>query len=338
MNIFPAQSSDKLVFKIWNSTRHKKTIVTMRESEENLLLRLITKASEKLKILGTELVLESDGTKIDEDEVLKLIKYEILILLQPGEEWKKPKYDPPNSTKPNSEQDTYDTIDESFGYAQNNMDLGSKEPNTGHRHNEEDSSNCLCKFKIPWEEIFSRNILMACEQGNRDKRLITIIIHGVVNKMRESKSCFASQSQASKMVTKQIISRFPLTFRELDENDFLEFDQILIPPTIKKLLDKSRMKKEQKELVEKAQDNRIRPGYSPDSQFACRHCGKRYKWKSTMRRHEQDECGDQEPKFQCPYCPYKAKQKGNLRVHVRKHHSPLNPEEFKTDINQNVQI
>lgn len=62
------------------------------------------------------------------------------------------------------------------------------------------------------------------------------------------------------------------------------------------------------------------PGYSSDSQFACRHCGKRYRWKSTMRRHEQVECGGKEPSFQCPHCPYKAKQKGNLGVHIRKHH------------------
>lgn len=40
-----------------------------------------------------------------------------------------------------------------------------------------------------------------------------------------------------------------------------------------------------------------------------------------MRRHEQVECGGKEPMFQCPYCPYRAKQKGNLGVHIRKHHN-----------------
>lgn len=66
--------------------------------------------------------------------------------------------------------------------------------------------------------------------------------------------------------------------------------------------------------------NMLRSGYSPNSEFACRYCGKRYKWKSTMRRHEEDECGDKEPKFICPYCPYRAKQKGNLKTHIKKHH------------------
>lgn len=55
--------------------------------------------------------------------------------------------------------------------------------------------------------------------------------------------------------------------------------------------------------------------------YACRHCGKTYRWKSTLRRHENDECGDKKPMHECPYCPYKAKQRGNLGVHVRKHHS-----------------
>lgn len=58
-----------------------------------------------------------------------------------------------------------------------------------------------------------------------------------------------------------------------------------------------------------------------DKLWACRHCGKRYRWKSTLRRHENDECGNKEPSHQCPYCPYKAKQRGNLGVHVRKHHA-----------------
>lgn len=40
-----------------------------------------------------------------------------------------------------------------------------------------------------------------------------------------------------------------------------------------------------------------------------------------MRRHEQVECGGKEPMFLCPYCPYRAKQKGNLGVHIRKHHN-----------------
>lgn len=55
--------------------------------------------------------------------------------------------------------------------------------------------------------------------------------------------------------------------------------------------------------------------------FECRHCGKKYRWKSTLRRHENVECGGKAPAHQCPYCSYKAKQRGNLGVHIRKHHN-----------------
>lgn len=62
---------------------------------------------------------------------------------------------------------------------------------------------------------------------------------------------------------------------------------------------------------------------SESKQFACRHCGKQYRWKSTLRRHENVECGGKAPSYECPYCEYKAKQRGNLGVHVRKHHSEM---------------
>lgn len=67
-----------------------------------------------------------------------------------------------------------------------------------------------------------------------------------------------------------------------------------------------------------------RDGNSSDDssrQFECRHCGKKYRWKSTLRRHENVECGGKAPSHQCPYCAYKAKQRGNLGVHIRKHHN-----------------
>lgn len=58
-------------------------------------------------------------------------------------------------------------------------------------------------------------------------------------------------------------------------------------------------------------------------QYVCRHCGKRYRWKSTLRRHENVECGGKEAMHQCPYCTYRAKQRGNLGVHIRKHHADM---------------
>uniref|UniRef100_A0A182IKH5 C2H2-type domain-containing protein n=1 Tax=Anopheles atroparvus TaxID=41427 RepID=A0A182IKH5_ANOAO len=69
-------------------------------------------------------------------------------------------------------------------------------------------------------------------------------------------------------------------------------------------------------LVSDTDDGEVR-------QYVCRHCGKRYRWKSTLRRHENVECGGKEASHQCPYCSYKAKQRGNLGVHIRKHHADM---------------
>ena len=78
-------------------------------------------------------------------------------------------------------------------------------------------------------------------------------------------------------------------------------------------------------------------GEEAGRQYECRHCGKRYRWKSTLRRHENVECGGKEACHQCPYCSYKAKQRGNLGVHIRKHHGDKPPLETRRNKKTSVQ-
>lgn len=54
--------------------------------------------------------------------------------------------------------------------------------------------------------------------------------------------------------------------------------------------------------------------------FGCLDCGKRYRSKTSLSLHKRLECG-KEPAFQCPFCPLKTHQKGNLQVHIKKKHS-----------------
>lgn len=56
--------------------------------------------------------------------------------------------------------------------------------------------------------------------------------------------------------------------------------------------------------------------------YRCSNCGKLYRWKNTLLRHLRLECG-KEPQFHCPYCPYRAKRKGNLQKHVMLRHHKL---------------
>ncbi|KAG8259370.1 hypothetical protein J6590_014838 [Homalodisca vitripennis] len=51
----------------------------------------------------------------------------------------------------------------------------------------------------------------------------------------------------------------------------------------------------------------------------CPSCGKIYKHKFILNRHQRYECGDRRP-FSCSFCPFTCKQKCNLKIHVfRKH-------------------
>jgi hypothetical protein len=62
--------------------------------------------------------------------------------------------------------------------------------------------------------------------------------------------------------------------------------------------------------------------------FKCPGCGNTYRWKQSMMSHYRNECG-KEPQFLCPLCPYKCKQKGNLKSHVRVWHPEKLNEIFK---------
>jgi uncharacterized C2H2 Zn-finger protein len=53
--------------------------------------------------------------------------------------------------------------------------------------------------------------------------------------------------------------------------------------------------------------------------FRCKKCGKLYRWKNSLYTHVRLECG-KEPQFQCPFCPHRAKLKGNLQKHMKLKH------------------
>ncbi|XP_070708311.1 LOW QUALITY PROTEIN: zinc finger protein 771-like [Pempheris klunzingeri] len=52
-------------------------------------------------------------------------------------------------------------------------------------------------------------------------------------------------------------------------------------------------------------------------QFGCDVCGKRFKWKGTIRRHMMSHTG--EKKFGCDVCGKRFTQQGKLRTHMRSH-------------------
>lgn len=53
--------------------------------------------------------------------------------------------------------------------------------------------------------------------------------------------------------------------------------------------------------------------------YGCQQCGKRYQHRATLLRHSRHEC-NKEPRFLCPYCTHRTKQRGNLYQHIRTNH------------------
>ncbi|KAG5875979.1 hypothetical protein JTB14_008752 [Gonioctena quinquepunctata] len=68
-----------------------------------------------------------------------------------------------------------------------------------------------------------------------------------------------------------------------------------------------------------------------DKSFVCVDCGKGYKVRSSLSNHRKWECG-KEPRFKCPYCTYKAKQKVHMIRHLRKTHNVINKADIESQI------
>lgn len=63
----------------------------------------------------------------------------------------------------------------------------------------------------------------------------------------------------------------------------------------------------------------------PRKIYNCYRCFKTYKYKESLYKHIKYECGI-EPQFQCTFCPYKSKQRTNIKRHtIFKHGMIKNP-------------
>ena len=62
--------------------------------------------------------------------------------------------------------------------------------------------------------------------------------------------------------------------------------------------------------------------WKKSSNNVCMRCGKIYTGSSGLYRHYKYECG-KNPRFQCPYCQYRAKRRSNMYPHIRNIHAGL---------------
>ncbi|KAK4879281.1 hypothetical protein RN001_007427 [Aquatica leii] len=168
-------------------------------------------ASEKLEINGHELVLEKDGTAVDEDAILFLVKDEVFILLEEGEEWLQDE-----SCSSVSSCSTL-TLQSNLSEINKDLDLDI----------ENDNINILelpivvlkestwDEFIIPWEKL-QDEVLEACGEGRKEKHIITETVHMVIAAMRQIKTDI--HSEAFRTVARKMGEKYPKLFKDYDED------------------------------------------------------------------------------------------------------------------------
>ena len=65
--------------------------------------------------------------------------------------------------------------------------------------------------------------------------------------------------------------------------------------------------------------------------FPCPGCGKCYRYKRGLNFHLRNECG-KDPHVQCPFCPHRSKQKGNVVAHIRLKHPDQDVDRVKNSL------
>ncbi|CAH0556592.1 unnamed protein product [Brassicogethes aeneus] len=192
---------ESFLFKIWTLDHLGKCTILIK-NEENIYEALILKASQKLNINGEKICL-LDGTLIDEDEILKLLSKETMILLQAGQIWKE--CDQTGSSgsiltlTDSSSSITYDVNKENISSGSNeNIILAMDENSNLYWEN----------YEIPFYKISHLSeILKKGEHTNAD---VNEMIRFIVNEMRIISSKPERLPASSfKIICKKIINEFP---------------------------------------------------------------------------------------------------------------------------------
>ena len=89
------------IFKIWSCNRETKIFIILQDAT---IPEAILKCNEKMSIRGTKLVLERDGTLVDDDLLLQIFQHETLMVLEDGETWRKEDFQSTNNNNDKIEQ------------------------------------------------------------------------------------------------------------------------------------------------------------------------------------------------------------------------------------------
>ncbi|CAH0554613.1 unnamed protein product [Brassicogethes aeneus] len=198
------------IFKIWDSSRKNKILVIARSS--NIYQQVILKASQKLNVNGVSLVIEKDGTRVDEDEELIMVKDDPLILLEKDQFWVAENSLHPNPTSIEETQSLAQIITEA------EIDLNLNEIQNMPLVIFDQNSEMFWKEFNLWKHVSLKNI-ENLENGVRTSNLTKEVIRNVVDGMREIKTIIPCK--AFKIVASRMVDKYKQSFQAHDEENVI---------------------------------------------------------------------------------------------------------------------
>ncbi|KAI4459143.1 hypothetical protein MML48_6g00001703 [Holotrichia oblita] len=203
----------KVLFKIWDCRRAKKIFVPMEDEESGLYEQLILKASEKLQIHGTRFVLESDGTSVDDDEVLKIVSTQTLILLTKTEAWEALLATTATTSIVASINEEKESASDSFSSTSEDLVVAKT---TQEIANSQISKHMWNTLEIPWHRL-SKEVLGNCEKGIRQKSSLDSVAQVIIDAAREIS--LHVPTYALKRVAEKVIAKYPGMFKDVDDDE-----------------------------------------------------------------------------------------------------------------------
>lgn len=162
-----------------------------------------------MAIDGTNLVLEADGTFIDDNDSLQILSREIFILLQKNEIWCKEKDDVELSK--NSLPSTI-TIASEENYSDMSQSSSTETITTA---NIPVNENFWKQYDIPWNKLPS-DIKCEIDKGNSDKRIINECVRLIISEIRNIKR--DTSQHTLKIMAHKMISAYPKIFEDVDDD------------------------------------------------------------------------------------------------------------------------
>lgn len=176
-----------------------------------MLSDIIAKGNIKLGIAGTVLVMENDGTVIDDDDVVKFCSGETLMLLQPEESWSIYSNTELSTTLPDNVSLTSTSNEETSLSSLSPRSSSSIEISSNQLQL---SNEILQNFQIPWNQLES-TVIKELESGSRSKYAINAVVNRTVSEMRNIQHFIPSK--ALKVVAEKIVNKYPKIFKDMDD-------------------------------------------------------------------------------------------------------------------------